>query len=401
MKTHITKIALLLLLALGQIACTVNLPGSFFAGPFEKQMVLLRSAVIENNYAAAERYIATGVNINALNESGFTPLHVSAIFGSDKVAAAFLANGANVDAKDEDNYTPLMMASLMNANKVVALFLSHGADVNSQDIDGNTPLLYAVLSALISDYEILDAVLKELRASGLYINKDKITERLSTAEKTVALLLTHGADVNVKDIYDVTPLHIAALSGSDKVAAAFLANGANVDAKDENNSTPLMMASLMNANKVVALLLAHGADVNSQSIDGNTPLLYAVLSALISDHEILDTFFKELRASGLYINKDKITERFSTVEKTVALLLTHGADVNAKITGTKSEDADLSGYTPLHFAALSNNAKMVTMLIEHGAEVNAETDGGYTPLAMVIEEDAQQVVKILRAHGAK
>ncbi len=249
MKTHITKIALLLLLALGQIACTVNLPSNFFAGPFEKQIMLLRSAVIENNYAAAERYIATGVNINAHFEEGFTALH------------------------------------------------------------------------------------------------------------------------------------FAALAGSDKVATVFLANGANVDAKGKNNVTPLMMASLENENKVVALLLAHGADVNFQSEDGFTPLFLAI-------------------SIGLEDNEET-AKRFTTSNETVALLLIYGADVNTKITVTKSEYADLSGFTPLHIAAVSHNAKMVTMLIEHGAKVNAETDDGYTPLAAAIEEDAQQAVKILRAHGAK
>ena len=249
MKTHITKIALLLLLALGQTACTVNLPGSFFVGPFEKQIVLLRSAVFENNYATAERYIATGVNINAHFEYGFTALHFAAFADSDKVATAFLANGANVDAKGEENFTPLMLALLENANKVAALLLAHGADVNFQAENGFTPLFLAV-------------------ASGL--------------------------------------------EGSEEV---------------EN--------------------------------------------------------------------------RVTTTDEIVALLLIYGADVNAKITGTKSEYADLSGFTPLHIAAVSNNAKVVTMLIEHGAEVNAETDDGTTPLAFAIEEDAQQAVKILRAHGAK
>ena len=256
MKTHITKIALLLLLALGQTACTVNLPSNFnlpsnlFAGHSEKQNVLLWSALLENNYAAAERYIATGVNINAHFEG------------------------------------------------------------------------------------------------------------------------------------DLTVLHFAALSGSDKVATAFLANGANVDAKGEKNYTPLMAASLEHANKVVALLLAHGADVNFQAEDGVTPLFVAVGGGGLEDNE-------------------GIENRFTTSDKTVALLLTHGADVNTKLTGSRSEDADLSGFTPLHAAAALNNAKVVTMLIEHGAEVNAKADGGYTPLAVAIEEGAQQVVKILRAHGAK
>ena len=268
MKTHITKIALLLLLALGQIACTVNLPGSFFVGPFEKQIVLLRSAVIENNYAAAERYIATGVNINAHFEEGFTPLHFAALFGSDKAATAFLANGANVDAKGEENVTPLMMASLMKANKVVALLLAHGADVNFQTEDGFTPLFIAVVSGL-EDFD---------------------------------------------NLFDIAEL-------------------------------------------------------------------------------FRDGYFRT--------NSEEVAKRFTTSDKTVALLLTHGADANTKFTGTKSEDADLSGFTPLHIAAASNNAKVVTMLIEHGAEVNAETDDGTTPLAFAIEEDAQQVVKILRAHGAK
>src|SRR5258708_33462566 len=59
----------------------------------------------------------------------------------------------------------------------------------------------------------------------------------------------------------------------------------------------------------------------------------------------------------------------------VALLLTFGADVNAR-------HAE-AGSTPLHYAIISNRVKIAEMLIAKGADVRARYRGGAAPLLPV------------------
>jgi ankyrin repeat protein len=73
-----------------------------------------------------------------------------------------------------------------------------------------------------------------------------------------------------------------------------------------------------------------------------------------------------------------------------ALLLSHGADVNA---------VNLQGKTPLHWACLGdgNNAEIIHLLIAHGADIEARCADGETPLLWSRNPHA---IAALLEHGA-
>jgi len=73
------------------------------------------------------------------------------------------------------------------------------------------------------------------------------------------------------------------------------------------------------------------------------------------------------------------------------LLLSHGADVNAK---------DNFGWTPLHKAAEEGKTEITKVLLSHGADVNARDWKGWTPLHWAAKHGNTEVAKILLSHGA-
>ena len=87
----------------------------------------------------------------------------------------------------------------------------------------------------------------------------------------------------------------------------------------------------------------------------------------------------------------------------VRLLLSHGADVNAK---------DQYEATPLHEAVYSGRTEIAELLIELGADVNAAAEGSIhdhgrvrhqwhdTPLHLAARNGDAALVKILLANGA-
>ena len=62
---------------------------------------------------------------------------------------------------------------------------------------------------------------------------------------------------------------------------------------------------------------------------------------------------------------------------------------------------DISGTTPLHYAAASGDAHLVRRLILLGAEVDAANNGGMTPLLMAAMNNHADVLEILLHEGAR
>jgi uncharacterized protein len=76
----------------------------------------------------------------------------------------------------------------------------------------------------------------------------------------MAALLAKGAEVNARNAYGWTPLHVAAAGGDPAVVALLLQHGADVHAQSHIGTTPLDNATTRGGRKaVIDQLLAHGA----------------------------------------------------------------------------------------------------------------------------------------------
>jgi len=144
-------------------------------------------------------------------------------------------------------------------------------------------------------------------------------------------------------------------------------------------ATPLYEAAFNLDADAVKQLLAAGADVNKATESGDTPLHGA-------------------------------TERESEeVLEIVKILVSHGADVNAKVPGDRDSNA-WAGKTPLHNASSASvfsddlephgNLAAVEYLLVHGAHVNARDAWGCTPLSDSLFAGGLGVTKLLVEHGA-
>ena len=84
--------------------------------------------------------------------------------------------------------------------------------------------------------------------------------------EAVKQYLAAGADVNAKDKWEETPLHLAR---TKEIVELLIAKGADVNAKDKYGRTPLHYAV---DREIAELLIANGANVNAKDGDGETPL---------------------------------------------------------------------------------------------------------------------------------
>jgi len=156
----------------------------------------------------------------------------------------------------------------------VATYLAgHKADVNLGDRNDWTPLMYAAWQ----DNPELVAMLIKHGAKIDVVSIDALTPLAIAAQngkiKAAQALVAAGADVNApvaKGGY--TPLMLAAISGSTDLTAALIDHGAKVNAVNPGGVTALMIAAANNHPRVAEVLLKSGADPNARSQDGRTAL---------------------------------------------------------------------------------------------------------------------------------
>jgi ankyrin repeat protein len=95
------------------------------------------------NRQEVEAFIRAGINVNAKDKDGATPLMLASERGDTEMARVLLKNEANPNASDVDGYTALMFASYSGNLEMARLLVDSGADVNARDKDGWTALMFA------------------------------------------------------------------------------------------------------------------------------------------------------------------------------------------------------------------------------------------------------------------
>ena len=80
-----------------------------------------------------------GVDLNARDKLGRTPLIVAGWRGLEKLAALLIEKGADPKARDTDGVTPLHWAARHGWIGVAKRLLKRGADIHARDSSGRTP----------------------------------------------------------------------------------------------------------------------------------------------------------------------------------------------------------------------------------------------------------------------
>ena len=98
------------------------------------------------------------------------------------------------------------------------------------------------------------------------------------------ILVRNGADVNVTlDTEKTTPLHWSARKGAEELCEALLKQKANVDTFDDEDHSPLHLSAIHGHTEVTKILLEHNPLINATDKKSLTPLH---LSAIHGNEEV-------------------------------------------------------------------------------------------------------------------
>ena len=216
---------------------------------------LLHKAVSENNREAVKKLIAAGADINAVDLNGDSPLYIALDKKYKDIAKHLITAGADINAKDATGTTPLEKAIARENVSAIETLMLLGANADCRNKDGLSPLLYLILKEKNPKFENKDPVYAMAYENNLNI--------------VAQILIKAGANVNAKDNYNTTPLHLAVVKGYPGLAIALIEAGADVNAKDNSGFTPLYLAFSKDFKPMINILVKYGAAGYPDNISPN------------------------------------------------------------------------------------------------------------------------------------
>lgn len=353
----------------------------------------LMYAAYDGDAAEVRRLVAAGADVNARNDFGASAMSIAAAAGDAGVIRELLKGGADAESPNAEGQTALMAVARTGKVDAARLLVKAGAKVDAREHWGEqTALMWA---ASQRQPEMIRFLLKSGAKPDL---RGKVTnwDRKVTAEGREKAMDRGG----------FAALHYAAREGCIECVRALVQGGADIDIGDGFQTTPLILA-LMNLHFDTAKALVElGADVNLWDFHGQTPLYAAIDLNSVPTGARPDVASTD-RVTGLDIAK---------------LLLERGANVNAQLKlrlpqrqmpGDRNGDFRVltTGATPLMRAAVGCDVPAIRLLLEHGALVDLPIADGTPPFFGVLitastrarnknEDQALEALQVLKAAGA-
>lgn len=176
------------------------------------------------------------VDINAENNVGLTALHIAVMNGNYKIAAELLKYGVEVNAVDGKGNTPLCMALYYPRYRTCK---NHISGKQIPFCPDNCPYIYGKSRLQLCDYiDNADGYVKMLK-----------------------LLLAHGANTEIANIKKRTPLLLAIWEGNSVAVKTLIEGGADTRLVQINRAVIAKRKGRIGYDEVIKQLLLCGVDL--------------------------------------------------------------------------------------------------------------------------------------------
>lgn len=198
------------------------------------------------------------------------------------------------------------------------------------------------------------------------------------------------------------PIHEAAKNNDLAAIKKIISQGISINVQDEYGRTALYWAAQQGYHSLIEVLVASKSDINfvSSNDDSWTPLITSSYGGHTKTVELLVSHGADIEAE----DKDGYTalswafkqEKYDTAK----LLITRGANVNIPPASDYGPAKD-KNVLILHSAVMRGAPiEFIKTVIEHGAKINAKDRKNSTPLHKAIDRGNLETVKLLTNYGA-
>ena len=333
------------------------------------------------------------------DEEGNTLLHrlvVEACSGEPSkltVLETFLREGLNPNARNDKGQTPIHLAVKYckgkELRKVLSLLKKYGGDINASDYAGNTPLFYAV------DYSAYPSQLQ--------------------------VLLDFKPEINPRNLYGWTPLCKAAFLDLNRPFALLHQKGGEVSVKCWEVPLSLMVKELK-STEVASYLKKAGVELPKEKPEERLRKLLAPEEMKSYPREDFERNVEDALALAIYLDRaDRVEaffehslfskdEEFERVDIPIGArgltpLMLAVKFCSPKVLAYLLKDADPNmeveeGKPIIHYCTREGCLACVELLIEKGANLEALDDEDFTPYCTALEFERKEIAELLVKSGA-
>ncbi|MBJ8050780.1 ankyrin repeat domain-containing protein [Bacillus cereus] len=218
---------------LSMICCVIFLQGCSQEQGVKKEMKNMETALLtateKQEMKTVISLLKRGADINITDNKGRTPLMIATYKNDVKTAKALIDAGADVNIQDDMKNNPFLYAGAEGYLDILKLTIDAGADPSLTNRYGGTALIPA------SEHGYLDVIKELLTRTNIDVNHvnnlgwTALMEAIvlsngdETQQQVIRLLIEHGADVNIPDNDDVTPLQHARAHNFKEIEKILLA----------------------------------------------------------------------------------------------------------------------------------------------------------------------------------
>lgn len=278
---------------------SININDQGVSGQDETPLILATRSNAEGSPKIIKSLLSTvGINLNLADQNGDTALHIAVKSGSIEKVKLLLTCGNDLDLNllNNNGESPLHLAVRNDAHSytIFRLLINHGANINTCDNNGWTPL-HSIVS--MEDTEHSRECFETAMLHGAMLNVATVDGstplHLAASHLSwIQLLLQEGAETNILDRNNETPLFCASREGNLSVVAALIDAGANLDLSSSREGSPLHIAIKNGHIDVAHTLLENGASIDIVNAQGQTALHLACM------YKELSNIAKELLERG-------------------------------------------------------------------------------------------------------
>jgi ankyrin repeat protein len=258
-----------------------------------------------------------------------------------------------------------------------------------------------LLTALIEKYGVdVDSFVGQASSKTLMI-----AAALHGSTKCIAVLLSHGADVNLPVVCEdrsLSPLLAAVLNGHVAVCRQLVEAGADLEFRGQYEFTPLHLAAQHGHCGVTALLMQRGANTRATSSDLCTPIMVACFNQhLLCVQALLPhgDLAHRSKDGGSLLHIAAFHGGPAVLEAILPRYVEAGlVDIPmGPVSGADSEASDLvtAGSTPLMSACSYGHYTEAKILLKAGASRYAKASGGYSPLHYCLKGTSMACLQLL------
>ncbi len=332
---------------------------------------------------------------------GNTLLHEAVKRGDARDVHFLIEQGVDLDARNASGYTPLVLAIVTGHLHLLPVLISAGANPLLRDRQGDSALHHVarVTHATIEERQEAATILLDagcpIDISGACLHSPLHAAAMHNQWELIGFLLDYGADINGGNKFDLRPLQYALNHCATEAAVVLLERGATVVERDYFPYPPFIL-SYLNRLFVLDLVLTKKVQVKLSLMPHapHFPSLTPLGAAICEGDE--GAFLHEL-AQGADVEAEAFSGRVP-LELALEcrrwsfahLLLARGASITPSV---------------MLKAAMSGSTTMLDALIMCGADVNTklqcEREQHWTPLHAAVRVGDEQMVHHLRARGAR